>query len=545
MFEENFSILSVVTLLGGTALLLNGLDVMDLNLRNAAGPAFKRIIEKATENTWMGVLLGTLITGVVQSSTAVTSILVSFVQSGLINFERTVAVMLGANIGTTVTAHIMAIDIVKWSLAIVFIGFMIMTLAKRNQTIYIGNAVMASGVMLYGLQLMSVAMKPLRHSQIFLDMMQNFESPLIGILVGAAFTALIHSSAGALGVMIGLGMQGLLTVEAAVPLMLGANIGTCVTAVIVSLKTNYLAKRVAASHIIFNVLGVLPFAFFIPQFTALISSFTPAGNVAQFIANSQTVFNVLTVALALPFIKQLVWLSALAVPADKEHLHLKYVIPAVSQFSQNPDIALVQSRDGIRSMRNIVREMLCVAGRYFLNQSNLDYAKIESLKRDHQELRRDLLKFLSKLNARGNFKLGITETSDILNQSSVINEIEHIVHRLAYTLEEMDRRVPHFDARFEGLDKYFFSTVRSFNYSVDAFLQNSRDYAIKVSRQIEAMSVFAEKFRQTAIEQIHGDNNLEHDRINLEVLDVLRSVNSSSQRICNIVLTESSRVLVR
>ena len=296
MTQESFSFLSIVTLLGGTALLLYGLDVMDLNLRNAAGPNFKLAIEQATRNTWLGVLLGTLLTGIVQSSTAVTSILVSFVQSGLINFERTIGVMLGANIGTTVTAHIMAINIVKWSLAIVFMGFMIQTLAKRNQNIYIGNAIMASGIMLYGLQLMSDSMKPLRHSQIFLDMMQNFESPIVGILVGAAFTALIHSSAGALGVMIGLGMQGLLTVEAAVPLMLGANIGTCVTAVIVSLKTSYQAKRVAAAHIVFNILGVLPFAFIIPQFTAFISSFSPPNNVAQFIANSHTVFNIITVA---------------------------------------------------------------------------------------------------------------------------------------------------------------------------------------------------------------------------------------------------------
>ncbi len=545
MSQESFSLLSVVTLLGGTALLLYGLDVMDLNLRNAAGPAFKRAIEKATENTWMGIILGTIITGVVQSSTAVTSILVSFVQSGLINFERTVAVMLGANIGTTVTAHIMAVNIVKWSLAVVFIGFMVQTLAKRNRTIYIGNAVMASGIMLFGLQLMSEAMKPLRHSQIFLDMMQNFESPLVGILVGAAFTALIHSSAGALGVMIGLGMQGLLTVEAAVPLMLGANIGTCVTAVIVSLKTSYQAKRVAAAHIIFNILGVLPFAFFIPQFTSLVNSFTPAGNVAQFIANSQTVFNVLTVAIAIPFIKQLVWLSAICVPADDISSHKKYTIPSVGNFSQNPDIALAQSREAIRCMRSIVREMLCVAGKYFLNQRNLEFSRIEDLKRDHFDLRRDLLRFLSKLNARGNFKLGIAETSDILNQSAVINEMEHIVHRLGYTLEEMDRQIPHFDKRFAGLDQYFFRSVRCFNYSIEAFLRNSRESAIKVSREIESMAKFAEQFRATAIEQIHSDNNLEHDRINLEVLDILRSINGSSQRICNIVLTESSRALVR
>jgi phosphate:Na+ symporter len=544
MSQESFSILSVVTLLGGTALLLYGLDVMDLNLRNAAGPAFKRAIEMATKNTWLGVLLGTAITFVVQSSTAVTSILVSFVQSGLITFERTIGVMLGANIGTSSTGLMMALNILDWALGIVFIGFMIQALAKRNQTIYIGYAVMASGIMLFGLDLMSQSMTPLRHSQIFLDMMQNFESPIIGILVGAAFTALIHSSAGALGVMIGLGMQGLLTVEAAIPLMLGANIGTCVTAVIVSLKTSYQAKRVAAAHIIFNILGVLPFAFIVPQFTHFISSFTQPGNVAQFIAYSQLAFNVITVAIAIPFIKQLAWLSAICVPADEIASHKKYTMPNVSNFSQNPDIALAQSRDSIRCMRTIVREMLCVAGKYFLNQRNLEFSRIEDLKRDHHDLRRDLVRFLSKINARGNFKLGIAETSDILNQSAVINEIEHIVHRLSYALEEMDRQVPSFDKRFSGLDQYFFRTVRCFNYAVDAFLRNSRESAIKISREIEALAKFAEQFRTMAIEQIHSDNNL-HDRINLEVLDVLRSINGSSQRICNVVLTESSRALVR
>jgi phosphate:Na+ symporter len=340
-------------------------------------------------------------------------------------------------------------------------------------------------------------------------------------------------------------MQGLLTVEAAVPLMLGANIGTCVTAVIVSLKTTYQAKRVAAAHIIFNILGVLPFAFLVPQFTSFISSFTPAGNVAQFIANSQTVFNVVTVGIAIPFIKQLVWLSSVMVPPDDNAIHKKYLMPVVSQFSQNPDIALVQSRDGIRCLRSIVREMLCVSGKYFLNQHRLEFARIEDLRRDHNELRRDLLKFLSKVNARGNFKLGIIETSDILNQTAVINEIEHIVHRLSYSLEEMDRKIPNFDQSFQGLDQYFFRTVRCFNYAVDAFLKNSRDSAIKVSREIEAMAKFAEQFRGAAIDQISSNNDLEHDRANLEVLDVLRSINSCSQRICNVVLTETSRALVR
>lgn len=545
MSQESFSILSVVTLLGGTALLLYGLDVMDLNLRNAAGPAFKRAIEVATKNTWLGVLLGAVITFIVQSSTAVTSILVSFVQSGLITFERTVGVMLGANIGTSSTGLLMALNILDWALGIVFAGFMIQALAKRNQTIYIGNAIMGCGVMLYGLELMSESMKPLRHSQIFLDMMQNFESPLIGILVGAAFTALIHSSAGALGVMIGLGMQGLLTVEAAVPLMLGANIGTCVTAVIVSLKTSYQAKRVAAAHIIFNILGVLPFAFIVPQFTHFISLFTQPGNVAQFIAYSQLAFNTITVAIAIPFINQLVWLSAICVPPDETAIAKKYHMPVVGNFSQNPDIALVQSRDGVRCLRSIVREMLCVAGKYFLNQHKLEFARIQDLQRDHGELRRDLLKFLSKVNARGNFKLGVAETSDILNQTAVINEIEHIVHRLSYSLEEMDRKLPTFDERFKGLDYYFFRTVRCFNYSVDAFLKGSREAAIKTSREIEALAKFAEQFRSTAIEQMSSNNDLEHDRVNLEVLDVLRSINGSSQRICNVVLTESSRALVR
>lgn len=536
MPQSEFNILSVITLLGGTSLLLFGLDLICLNLKSLAGHVFKTIVEKATQTTYHGIFLGTVLTGLVQSSTAITSILVSLVQANIVNFERTIGVMLGANIGTTVTAHIMAINIIKWSLAIVCIGFLIQVTAAKDKVLYIGNAILGSGIMLFGLQLMSDSMKPLQHSEIFLDMMKNFQDPLIGILVGTLFTAVIHSSSGALGVMIGLAMQGLITPMAVIPLMLGANIGTCFTAVIVSLNTSFQARRVAASHIIFNILGVLPFIFFIPQFTEFVQIFTPQDNVPQFIANAQTIFNIITVLIAIPFVKQLAWLSCVFVPDSNKGKYQKYTIPQIDKFSSDIDIALSESKSALISMRNIIREMLLVAGKYFIKRQSLDEKKIRKLIQDHHDLRLGLVKFLRQLKSSHRKSFTIEEVTELLDILLVINECEQIVHTLKVGLDHMDGKIPEFDEGFKDLDKYLVGTIRSFNSALGAFIKESPHKAESIEAKLRMADSFYESFRSRAIEDICKVNNLEKDRLNLEVLDTLKTINSISERICEISL---------
>ena len=534
MAQSEFNILSVITLLGGASLLLFGLDLICLNLKSLAGPIFKTIVEKATKTTFHGIFLGTALTGLVQSSTAVTSILVSLVQANIVNFERTIGVMLGANIGTTVTAHIMAFNIIKWSLAIVCIGFLIQVTAAKDKVLYIGNSILGSGIMLFGLQLMSESMKPLQHSQLFLDMMQNFQDPLIGILVGTVFTAVIHSSSGALGVMIGLALQGLITPMAVIPLMLGANIGTCFTAVIVSLNTSFQARRVAASHILFNILGVLPFVFFIPEFTNFVQQFTPQDNVPQFIANAQTIFNIITVLIAIPFVKQLAWLSCLCVPDSNKGKYQKYAIPEIEKFSKDIDVALAESRNALRSMRNIIREMLLVAGKYFVKRQNLDEKKIRKLIEDHHDLRLGLVKFLRQLKSSHRKTFTVDEVTELLDILLIINECEQVVHTLKVGLDHMDGKIPDFDEGFNDLDKYLIGTIRSFNASLGSFIKDTQCNAQIVKQKLEKASSFYEKFRMRAIEDICKINEQERDRLNLEVLDTLKSINGISERICEI-----------
>lgn len=542
MLQSEFNILSVITLLGGTSLLLFGLDLICLNLKSLAGPVFKTIVEKATKTTYHGIFLGTLLTGLVQSSTAVTSILVSLVQANIVNFERTIGVMLGANIGTTVTAHIMAFNIIKWSLAIVCIGFLIQVTANKDKIVYIGNSILGSGIMLFGLQLMSDSMKPLQHSEIFLEMMKNFQDPFIGILVGTIFTAVIHSSSGALGVMIGLAMQGLISPMAVIPLMLGANIGTCFTAVIVSLNTSFQARRVAVSHILFNILGVLPFIFFIPEFTNFVQVFTPQDNVPQFIANAQTIFNVITVLVAIPFVKQLAWLSCLCVPDVSEGKYKKYSIPEVNKFSKDIEVALAESRQALKEMRNIIREMLLVAGKYFIKRQSLDEKKIRNLIQDHQDLRLGLVKFLRHLKSSHHKSFSIDEVTELLDILLIVNECEQVVHTLKMGLDHMDGKIPDFDEGFENLDKYLIGTIRAFNESLTAFIKDSPKQAEAVEIRLSSSNGFYETFREKAINEICKINDTGRDRLNLEVLDTLKSINSISERICEISVGARSYV---
>lgn len=311
---------NIFALLGGLALFLYGMTMMSNGLELAAGNKMKDILEKLTTNRFLGVGVGALITALIQSSSATTVMTVGFVNAGLMKLENAVWVIMGANIGTTITGQLIALDITALAPVIAFVGVALIAFFKSKKLDAIGTIAAGLGILFMGMDMMSTAMVPLRSSPEFVSIVSNFENPLIGILVGAGFTAIIQSSSASVGILQALAMSGVITLPSAIYVLFGQNIGTCITAVLASIGTGRNAKRTTILHLSFNIIGTVIFVLvsMMTPFAAFMQSLTPTNIPAQ-IANVHTVFNVVTTLLLLPFGKQLVKLAYTILPEKEGH----------------------------------------------------------------------------------------------------------------------------------------------------------------------------------------------------------------------------------
>ena len=289
-------------LLGGLALFLYGMQMMSNNLEAAAGNKMKQILEKLTTNRIMGILVGAGITALIQSSSATTVMTVGFVNSGLMSLNQAVWIIMGANIGTTITGQLIALDVGALAPLIAFIGVVLVVFVKNKKLQHIGGIVAGIGVIFIGMGMMSDAMLPLRDEPEFIRLMTSFKNPLLGVLAGALFTAVIQSSAASIGILQALAVSGVIDLHGAVFVLFGQNIGTCITAVLASVGTNRNAKRTTIIHLMFNVVGTVIFIVLcmVTPFVDWMIAVNPANPAAQ-IANVHTIFNIATTVILFPF----------------------------------------------------------------------------------------------------------------------------------------------------------------------------------------------------------------------------------------------------
>ena len=320
------------SLLGGLALFLYGMQMMSNGLEAAAGNRMKQILEKLTANRFLGVLVGAGITAVIQSSSATTVMVVGFVNSGMMTLQQAVWIIMGANIGTTITGQLIALDIGALAPLFAFFGVALIVFVKKQKVHHIGQIIAGLGVLFIGMDMMSSAMMPLRESPAFVELMTKFSNPALGILAGMLFTAVIQSSSASVGILQALASSGLIGLSNAVFVLFGQNIGTCITAVLASIGTNRNAKRTTIIHLMFNIIGTIIFTTvcILTPLTDLVESWTPE-NVAAQIANMHTLFNIVTTLLLLPFGVYLAKLATRILPERKEDvadvMHMEYIRP--------------------------------------------------------------------------------------------------------------------------------------------------------------------------------------------------------------------------
>lgn len=329
------NVTDLLGLLGGLALFLYGMQMMSAGLEDAAGNRMKQILERLTANRFLGVAVGAGITAVIQSSSATTVMVVGFVNSGMMTLKQAVWIIMGANIGTTITGQLIALDVGALAPLFAFVGVVFIVFVKKVIFHHYGQIIAGLGILFIGMEMMSSAMMPLRDSAAFVDLVSNFSNPFIGILAGAVFTALIQSSSASVGILQALAVSGVIGLPTAVYVLFGQNIGTCITAVLASIGTSRNAKRTTVSHLMFNIIGTALFTAvcMATPLTAFMVSLTPDNPAAQ-IANMHTLFNIVTTLLLLPFGTYLAELATKILPdrgtEDIDMMHLAYIRPMES-----------------------------------------------------------------------------------------------------------------------------------------------------------------------------------------------------------------------
>ncbi|MGH8093238.1 MAG: Na/Pi cotransporter family protein [Chthoniobacterales bacterium] len=356
-------------LFGGLALFLYGLDQLSNGLKGAAGDTLKALLTRLTTNRFLGALTGAVITGILNSSSVTTVLVVGFVTAGVMSLGQSVSVIMGANICSTVTAQLLAFNLSAYALLPIAIGFFMLFASKRAAVRYWGMIVMGLGLVFYGMGVMSDAMRPLRSHEPFVQALAKMENPLLGILGGALFTGLVQSSAATVGLAIALASEGLLTLPAGIALALGANIGTCVTALLAALGKPVEAVRAAVVHVGFNVLGVLVWLPFVGTLARLAIGISPAehhldasarlaAEVPRQIANANTLFNVINTCL---FIGLAGWFARMAtklVPAREKKEALSAPMFLDQAALSVPAVALEQVREELGRLGDMIRAML-------------------------------------------------------------------------------------------------------------------------------------------------------------------------------------------
>ena len=402
----------VLGLLGGLALFLYGMQMMSAGLEAAAGDRMKSILERLTANRFLGVLVGAVITAVIQSSSATTVMVVGFVNSGMMTLRQAVWIIMGANIGTTITGQLIALDVGVLAPLFAFVGVAMVVFVKKPQVRHYGSILAGLGVLFIGMDMMSTAMEPLRDWPAFVELVSTFSNPLVGILVGAGFTALIQSSSASVGILQALALSGVIGLDSAVFVLFGQNTGTCITAVLASIGTSRNAKRATIIHLLFNIIGTVVFTTLCLVTPLLglslvggVQSLTPENPAAQ-IANMHTLFNIVTTFLLLPLGGKLVQLAMRILPDRKESgeegMHLAYLIPGPIHTKQEHPIGfsamyLNQLRQELDRMLGMARQNTEVGFQAVLERNPKLLEGAEATEEYIDYLNKEISQFISKV----------------------------------------------------------------------------------------------------------------------------------------------------
>ena len=531
----------LVGLFGGLALFLFGMELMASSLKSVAGDRMRNILARLTASRTRGAITGALATAAIQSSSVTTVLVVGFVSAGLMTTVQAVGVIMGANVGTTITAQIIAFKVTKAALVMVAIGFALQFFGKKRRTKLYGATILGLGLVFLGMNVMGDAMRPLRTYEPFLEVMTSLEAPLLGILAGAAFTALVQSSSATTGVVIVLAAQGLITLPAGVALIFGANIGTCVTAMLAAAGKPREAMRAAGVHVLFNVLGVLIWIPFIHLLAKLVVGISPEGDVPRQIANGHTIFNVANTLLFLPF----AGLFAKAVqkwmpdrPEDQEdEVRAKYLDRGLLT---TPALAVDRARLEILHLGNRTKEMLVAILPALLTGSREDIQVVEEMDDDIDLLHGKIVTYLSKV---GQQTLSPEQTADLVQLMEATNSLENIGDVIETNLARLARQrlqegVTISDATQAVLTDFHGEVVRALDNALLAVTQTNVEAAKVVRGMKSEINRLADAAAAHGVDRLTArePHRLQAYQIEMDMVENLKRIFYFTKRMARVVV---------
>jgi phosphate:Na+ symporter len=432
-------------LVGGLGIFLFGMKIMSEGLQKIAGDRMRKILAALTNNRVIGTMVGIAVTAIIQSSSATTVMVVGFVNAGLMSLVQSIGVILGANIGTTITAQLIAFKITKFALPAIGLGAGLKLFSRSRKWMYLGEVLLGFGFLFFGLQIMEQAFDPLKTSEEFRDIFILVgDMPLLGVMIGAILTMIVQSSSATLGITIALAGAGLISFEASVALVLGENIGTTITANLAAIGTNLAARRTAFAHFLFNFLGVAYMILLLPFFLSFVNSITPGDAdfviqtqqqaqtlgaavgdkpfIARHIANTHSLFNIINTIIFLPLVGILAKLTTLIIRGRDEEMefHLKYID---NRVLNTPPIALGQAQAETRRMGQIALEMLDETLLYLKDGNDKRIVVLEKKEDVVDLLQKEITDFLVALSQKS-----ITQdtSQEIASMMHMVNDLERV-----------------------------------------------------------------------------------------------------------------------
>lgn len=522
-------------------LLLYGMRLAGDGLQKAAGARLRGFLLTATNNRFKGVGVGAAITALFQSSSATTVMLVGFVGSGLLGLGETIGVILGADIGTTLTVQIIAFKVYDYAIALIGIGILLMLTGKKGRGKDIGQALLGFGFVFFALKLLVQNFEPVTHNPFLKDALLGLSrDPFAGIIISAVLTAVFQSSAATLGLAITAAHTGLLTLDAAMPIVLGANIGTTVSAIVSSFGASVDAKRVALAHTLFKVLGVLIVLPFLGLFTSLVGLSTP--DLARQVANAHTFFNIAIAVLFLPFTGPFTRLVTFLLPqsALPERFSPKYLDPIVLN---SPSLALVQaSRECLRNA-DIVQEMLAKSIEVFEKNDMAALEEIEGRDDDVDLLDREVKLYLTKLSRESLSEDQSRREMEIMLFSDNMENIGDVIDK---NLMELARKKIRGSLSFskEGMQEIktlHQKVLEHFEMGVAAFAASDAELAQRLANHKAKVSEMERDLRQAHISRLHRGlrESIDTSAIHLDVLTNLKRINSYITNVAYPILERS------
>lgn len=497
---------NILALLGGLALFLYGMHMMSAGLEAAAGDRMKMILEKLTSNRFLGVCVGAAITAVIQSSSATTVMVVGFVNSQLMTLNQAVWIIMGANIGTTITGQLIALDASKIAPLVAIIGVVCVTFMKNKKVNAIGEIMAGLGVLFIGMEMMGNAMVPLQDSPAFINALTTISNPVLAIMVGAGFTALIQSSSASVGILQALALSGLIGLDTSIYIIFGQNIGTCITAVLASLGANRNAKRTTIIHLSFNIIGtliffgvvhVIPFVDWMKEFTS---------NPAAQIANTHTIFNITTTLLLLPFGAKLAKLAQVIMPIKKEELMngKEEMIPLTFVDPNNIGTVTI----AISSLRKEAMAMLKLA-EINLSESiqaimgkNCDLGKIKKREKRIDYINYEITNYMTQVSSLSMNEKESTTCNALFKCYADIERIgDHAINIIQYTENENNQFDDVTPVR-EELQTLHDLLMKSFSLLFTYNMDSENDCYEKIERIEDRIDELTEHYRQLQINRL-------------------------------------------